>query len=152
MPRLRYNWLDYPNGLKKSLNKKQQAAVDSGRVWAMAKERFAAIRRDINDPKQLELPLNITKQARSFELSQLIAAKDMSDHGSYSGKNKILGSLLHNNPTHFKIDSKLNSKYYGITHKASGFRIHVARKLIPNSIENPYDKPSSIKDITSVSA
>jgi hypothetical protein len=81
------------------------------------------------------LPANIVKLAKSLELRKLIEAKERSDAGDYTTKNKILQDILNKSPKQFKIDSKLNEKYVGITHIPSGFKIHTQRKLIPSNIE-----------------
>ena len=77
----------------------------------------------------------IVKLAKSLELKRLIEAKKRSDAGDYAAKNRILADLLNSKPKEFKVDSDLNPKYVGITHKPSGFRIHTQRKLIPSNIE-----------------
>ena len=78
---------------------------------------------------------SIVKLAKSLELKKLIEAKKRSDAGDYAAKNRILADLLNGKPEQFKIDSELNQKYVGVTHKPSGFRIHTQRKLIPSNIE-----------------
>lgn len=77
----------------------------------------------------------IFKIAKSIELKQLIEAKRMSDNRDYNGKNNILSNLLDKYPKQFKVDSLLNEKYVGLTHKPTGFKIHAPRKLIPAGIE-----------------
>lgn len=81
------------------------------------------------------LPLGIFKLAKSMELKKLIEAKKFSDNRNYPAKNNILSELLRKHPDQFKVDSELNAKYVGITHKPSGFKIHTKRKLIPEGIE-----------------
>lgn len=77
----------------------------------------------------------LKKEAKSFELTKLIEAKAMSDKKDYTAKNRLLKEVMVKSPKQFKIDSKLNDKYVGITHKPSGFRIHAPRTLIPTSVE-----------------
>jgi hypothetical protein len=81
------------------------------------------------------LPDSIVKLAKSLELKKLIEAKKRSDVGDYSAKNRILKDVLNSSPNQFKVDSKLNEKYVGITHTPTGFKIHTKRNLIPSNIE-----------------
>lgn len=78
----------------------------------------------------------ILKVAKSIQLKKLIEAKERSDKNDYSGKNRIIGELLNTYPKQFKIDSYLNQKYVGLTHKPTGFKIHAPRMLIPAGIEH----------------
>jgi hypothetical protein len=80
--------------------------------------------------------LGLSKIAKSMQLKKLIEAKQMSDKRDYGNKNTILADLLKNYPNQFKIDSVLDSKYVGLTHKPTGFKIHAPRNLIPIGIEN----------------
>jgi hypothetical protein len=80
-------------------------------------------------------PDSFVKIAKSLQLKKLIEAKRMSDKNNYSKKNSILADLLEKYPKEFKVDSALNNKYVGLTHKPSGFKIHAPRTLIPIGIE-----------------
>jgi hypothetical protein len=82
----------------------------------------------------------LLKVAKSIKLQKLIEAKKLSDKNEYGKKNEVLAELLKKYPKEFKIDSSLNSKYVGLTHKPSGFRIHAPRTLIPIGIENTVGK------------
>jgi hypothetical protein len=86
----------------------------------------------------LESFQSLIKLAKSIQLQKLIEAKERSDKNDYSSKNRILGELLNTYPKQFKVDSALNQKYVGLTHKPTGFRIHAPRKLIPEGIENQH--------------
>jgi len=86
--------------------------------------------------KKLNLNNNV-KLAKSLELRELIKAKKMSDNKDYINKNEVLKKLLAKNPGAFKVDSHLNSGYVGITHKKSGFRIHVPKRLVPSKLIHP---------------
>lgn len=88
------------------------------------------------------LPDSIIKLAKSLELKRLIEAKQKSDNNDYQAKNKILQNLLTDYPKNFKIDSILNKKYVGLTHKPTGFKIHAPRTLIPIGIENKINSAS----------
>lgn len=83
---------------------------------------------------------NIIKLAKSLELKRLIEAKKKSDNNDYAGKNKILADLMDKHPSQFKVDSELNGKYIGLTHKPSGFKIHAPRMLVPVGIEHSKGK------------
>jgi Zn-dependent membrane protease YugP len=82
---------------------------------------------------------SLSKEAKSIELLQLIEAKKKSDVRDYANKNHIIQKLTHANPEHFKIDSRLNRKYVGLTHIPTGFKIHAPIKVLPSSLLN---KPS----------
>ena len=84
----------------------------------------------------IENAARMNKTAKSIELTKLIEAKKFSDQKNYEAKNRILAELLSKSPKQFKVDSSLNEKYVGITHKPSGFKIHTNRKLVPAGIEN----------------
>ena len=77
----------------------------------------------------------LNKLAKSYELKKLIEAKGHSDKSDYESKNKVLKELMAKHPQHFKVDSSLNAKYVGLTHKPTGFRIHAPRFLVPTSVE-----------------
>lgn len=77
----------------------------------------------------------LVKTAKSIQLKKLIEAKERSDQGDYTNKNRIIGELLNTHPKQFKVDSRVNQKYVGLTHKPTGFKIHAPRKLIPEGIE-----------------
>lgn len=80
------------------------------------------------------------KLAKSVALKQLIEAKKKSDNNDYAGKNRILADLLAKHPKQFKVNSVLDGKYVGLTHKPSGFKIHAPRMLIPIGIEYSMQK------------
>lgn len=71
------------------------------------------------------------KTAKSHELLKLIEAKKKSDARDFTSKNHIIQTLTHKNPTHFKVDSRLNRNYVGLTHIPSGFKIHAPKKILP---------------------
>ena len=91
------------------------------------------------------LSRNIIKIAKSIQLKKLIAAKQHSDRNEYGKKNTLLAELLKKYPQEFKIDSGAGSKYVGLTHKPSGFKIHAPRTLIPIGIEHNI-KTSNMKE------
>jgi hypothetical protein len=88
----------------------------------------------------LEAFQSLVKLAKSIKLQKLIEAKRLSDKNQYGQKNTILAELLKSYPKEFKVDSSLNNKYVGLTHKPTGFRIHAPRMLVPVGIENLSNK------------
>lgn len=58
-------------------------------------------------------------------LPALLEAKDQSDKGRYSYKNKILRMQMRRNPAAFVIDSDDGRGIVGVTHLPTGFRIHM---------------------------
>ena len=144
-------WFSHPRKPNSSgLTAAQRKAVADGTVARLRGPELKEIKHKINGPKQLDLGLD--KQAKSFELIKLIDAKELSDQGNYRAKNKIMGGLLHNHPEQFVVDSILNERYSGITHKPSGFKIHVPRKLIPPGIEHRHEQQNRIKNPSGLSA
>ena len=65
----------------------------------------------------------------------LLQAKKFSDMKNYDEKNRILRDLLLKHPEEFLIDSDLNSKFSGITHVPTSFKIHAPRHIIPASVK-----------------
>lgn len=86
------------------------------------------------------LPDHILKIAKSLELKKLIEAKKHSDKNEYGKKDEILKELLSKKPEQFKVDSILNNKFVGLTHKPTNFKIHAPRTLIPIGIEKDLGK------------
>lgn len=82
--------------------------------------------------------IDFVKIAKSLELKRLLEAKQYSDNNEYGKKHEILKKLLEEKPKQFKVDSSLNDKFVGITHKPTGFRIHAPRSLIPVGIEHKH--------------
>lgn len=66
-------------------------------------------------------------------VEQLLAAKKESDRNNWSDKHKLLRSLLLKHPETFEIDSS-GSHVIGITHKPSGFRMHIPRAMAPDQL------------------
>lgn len=95
--------------------------------------------------KAIEDAAKMNKIAKSMELTRLIEAKKLSDQRNYEAKNRIISELLNKSPGQFKVDSSLNEKYVGITHKPSGFKIHTQRKLIPEGIEKMSNQKERVR-------
>jgi superfamily II DNA or RNA helicase len=73
----------------------------------------------------------IKKQANKGDvLQQLLRAKKYSDQKRYEEKNLILRNLIGQNPQDWYLDDK-TSKYYGLTHLPTNFRIHADRSIVP---------------------
>lgn len=68
-------------------------------------------------------------------LKSLIEAKKLSDAGNYSKKHQALRKLMLDRPEEFTVDSP-DGPHPGITHTPTGFRIHVAREMIPPKVWN----------------
>jgi SNF2 family DNA or RNA helicase len=77
---------------------------------------------------------SVVKTAKSLELLQLLEAKKKSDARDYISKNHIIQKLTHANPDNFKIDSRLNKSYVGLTHVPTGFKIHAPIKILPGAL------------------
>lgn len=84
-----------------------------------------------------QVAANQTKMGfvKSPALLDLLKAKKFSDHRDFAAKNSILAALIRQQPTKFYVDSELNPRYVGLTHKPTGFKIHAPRKIIPEGIE-----------------
>jgi hypothetical protein len=74
--------------------------------------------------------LHRCKIAASPVLTTLLAAKARSDARDYRGKHQRLRSLIAQYPNDFVIDSE-DGNILGITHTATGFRMHAPRNVIP---------------------
>lgn len=61
-------------------------------------------------------------------LEQLLLAKAESDRRNFQRKRQILQRLIRQAPQDFVVDQP-HPKYPGITHRATGFRIHAPRDL-----------------------
>ena len=72
-----------------------------------------------------------------MELKQLIKAKKMSDESDYVHKNELIRKMLIKNPEAFRVDSRLNREYVGLTHIKSGFKIHAPKSIVPSSLMHP---------------
>jgi len=69
------------------------------------------------------------KEGRDF-VPELLRAKEESDRKNYSVKHAILRKLIKESPGEFVIDSEEGGAY-GITHKPSGFKIHILKAVAP---------------------
>lgn len=73
----------------------------------------------------------------------LLQAKAESDRKNYMEKNRLLRGLMLDNPTDFVVDSS-EGKFYGITHKPTGFQVHLPRDVIPENIAHLPITPGAI--------
>jgi superfamily II DNA or RNA helicase len=78
------------------------------------------------------------KEGRDF-VPELLKAKEESDRKNYSVKNDILRRLIKESPREFLIDSEENG-IYGITHRPSGFKIHLLKAVTPPELTRPQPK------------
>lgn len=77
-------------------------------------------------------------------LSDLKKAKQYSDVKQYDQKHQLVHQLVRSNPSEFFIDSE-NKGILGLTHQATGFRIHVPKKVVLG-----LDIPSKVKESAAV--
>jgi len=85
-------------------------------------------------------------------LEDLKKAKSHSDRKQYQTKAKIMGNLLKENPNNFFVDEEKPGGIVGITHRPTGFRVHLKRTQLPGDIVNKLNKestetPDSLKKI-----
>lgn len=66
-------------------------------------------------------------------LRLLIKAKAYSDKGHYKEKRRVMGPLLAGSPDAFVVDSP--GRMAGITHIATGFKMHVPNEIIPSTVQ-----------------
>jgi len=64
-------------------------------------------------------------------LQALLRAKALSDMQEYKAKHEQIQKLVAEHPDDFVIDS-MNKGIIGLTHKQTGFRIHIPQKRLPN--------------------
>lgn len=76
-------------------------------------------------------------------ISQLLEAKDASDVGMYTKKNRILRKLVDAYPDQFTIDSR-EGPILGVTHKPSGFRMHTKATAMPPSFLMSITEPEEV--------
>lgn len=81
-------------------------------------------------------------------VDQLLEAKSHSDRGDYTSKHRIIRQLMEDSPADFVIDSQ-EGDILGITHKPTGFRLHVPRIVAPTTSSlPPVRKSAAVNDVT----
>lgn len=60
----------------------------------------------------------------------LLAAKQYSDRKEYDMKNQVMSGMLSKQPDDFLVDDSSDQFVYGLTHKPTGFRMHLPRQLV----------------------
>ena len=75
------------------------------------------------------------KSAASI-MPQLLLAKAESDRRNYAAKHRIMRQLIRDNPADFFIDSGDQPGVVGITHRRTGFRLHLPKGVIPVPLSN----------------
>jgi hypothetical protein len=70
----------------------------------------------------------------SSAVKQLIEAKSESDRRNYKSKHDIVRKLMMEKPDDFMIDSSQDG-IVGVTHKPSGFKLHMPRQAMPTGIK-----------------
>jgi superfamily II DNA or RNA helicase len=116
-------------GMFSKILKKQQTSADEY-LQNLSEQKEALNNAFINLIKKS----GFEKTAKSYELLQLIEAKKKSDSRDFTAKNHIIQTLTHKHPQNFKVDSRLNKSYVGLTHIPTGFKIHAPKKILPASL------------------
>lgn len=80
--------------------------------------------------------VDFSKTPKNPYLVSLLRAKAESDIGNYRAKHKIMRRMLLNSPSQFIIDSQ-QGNIVGITHKPTGFRMHIPAHVLPVKLEQP---------------
>lgn len=75
----------------------------------------------------------VDKEKEASPLKDLLQAKDHSDKKEYAAKHNKMALMMYQNPESFEIDSD-DGKFVGITHRDTGFRMHLPRNIIPAAI------------------
>lgn len=79
-------------------------------------------------------PVAIEKIARKHpDLPRLLQAKRESDRKNYRVKHSIMRGLITKHPKDFKVDSYKNG-VVGVTHRATGFRLHLPKHAVPTAL------------------
>jgi len=68
------------------------------------------------------------------DLQQLLVAKAFSDKGNYVAKNRYLSQLMRRDTDAFIIDSDDGKGIVGVTHKPTGFRIHMLKSHVDKDV------------------
>ena len=68
------------------------------------------------------------------QLHILLKSKQESDRKNYSKKHYIMRQMLQADPDSFVVDSESGS-IVGITHKPTGFRMHLPKSVLPDSFK-----------------
>jgi len=71
--------------------------------------------------------------SRGMVLAALQQAKAYSDAGQYGEKHRLMRGLLGIVPDEFYVDEDRDN-YLGLTHRPSGFRIHLPRAVVPAAV------------------
>jgi DNA-directed RNA polymerase beta subunit len=91
------------------------------------------------------------KKTASSAVDLLVQAKDASDRRDYGQKKNIMAALLREKPDEFFVDSDKDG-IVGITHRPSGFQIHVTKDTVPHGISSqiPVDSTTKASDLVTV--
>jgi len=73
-------------------------------------------------------------------LEQLLQAKTFSDKKKFQEKQRILRKLMSSYPEDFFVDSKLNDKFIGLTHRPTNFQLHLPATAVPQEVQSTYVK------------
>jgi hypothetical protein len=123
-------WVAYQRG---EISKKQYQDVITGVEAHRASRLFDKIRRRLAFGR--DKTAEVKNKKKSKELTKLLQAKKYSDEGNYKAKYDILETMMAKHPEKFRVDSRLNSKFVGVTHLPTSFKIHVPGMLVPINVE-----------------
>lgn len=73
-------------------------------------------------------------------LEQLLQAKAFSDKKKFQEKQRVLRKLMSSYPEDFFVDSKLNDKFIGLTHRPTNFQLHLPATAVPQEVQSTYVK------------
>jgi len=110
-------------------------AEDIGGLRVQTPDALRAFYGSLNRPKDREKIkyLDAYLSRRSDSLRQLLRAKAYSDRKQYEHKNRILRKLIAENPQEWVVDDD-SSKYYGLTHIPTKFKIHADRNIVTSDV------------------
>lgn len=122
-------WVAYQRG---EISKRQYQDIITGVEAHKGSRLFDEIKRRLGFSKKAA---EIGKKKKSRDLTKLLQAKKHSDEGNYKAKYDILEAMMTKHPEKFRVDSRLNKKFVGVTHLATNFKIHVPSMLVPMNVE-----------------
>jgi hypothetical protein len=108
---------------------KEQAVLNAVKATSSPLARIQA---------QQSKPVDLIKNVRPAKttLQTLLAAKTESDRKNYAAKHDAMRQLISQYPQEFFIDSDLG-KFVGITHRPTGFRMHLPKTVLPTALIAP---------------
>jgi hypothetical protein len=126
--------------LMQDLGVKSIAEIPVDKRPAPGPEHYTLNEQAIEALNKLELP----PKSNQEQLALLIKAKMHSDAKRYGEKKRIMAAMLHKNPQDFIVDS--DGHMSGITHLATGFKMHVPRNIIPAKVKRVFEEDANDDD------